>query len=123
MDSINDILSSLTPDDIESLKSMAENLFGSESENNGKKSRENTSDNMGFDNLLNPEMIFKISSLMNMMNNSQHGERYKLIEALKPNLSSRRREKADEAMKIMKIFEILPVISELFKGGDINAKL
>lgn len=123
MDSINDILSSLTPDDIENLKSMAENLFSSAPECSNKNNQTQSADNSGFDSFLNPEMLFKLSSLMNMLNNPQHGERYSLIEALKPNLSSRRRQKADEALKILKIIEIIPIISELYKSGDDNAKL
>lgn len=120
MDSINDILSSLTPDDIESLKSMADSLFSSSEK---VQNHSGQTDNTGFSDFLNPEMILKISSIMNMMNNPQHSERYKLIEALKPNLSTPRRQKADEAMKIMKIMELLPIISELFKSGDNDTKL
>ena len=52
---------------------------------------------------------------------SQDSGRYRLIEALKPNLSKERQKKADEAMQILKILEILPLISELYKGGENNA--
>ncbi len=116
MDSINDILSSLTPDDIASLKSMAESLFHSESEGGYEKECPNA-ENEGFGGFLSPDMILKISSVMNIMN-SAGNEKYRLIEALKPNLSLRRRKKADEAMQILKILEILPLIAELNKSGD-----
>lgn len=121
MDSINDILSSLTPDDIEAVKSMAESLFSSANENDSRKEQSDSGD-FDFGSFITPDMIFKISSLMNMMN-SQKNEKYRLLEALKPNLSARRQKKADEAMQIMKILEILPLIAELNKSGDNDAKL
>ena len=63
MDSLNDILSSLSPDDINSLKSMAESIFGSQNE---KETAAPTGQSSGF-NSINPEMLMKISSVMNMM--------------------------------------------------------
>ncbi len=58
---------------------------------------------------------------MNTLNSCGNGSRYKLIEALKPNLSKRRRQKADEALQILKVMEILPIIAELNNNGDKNA--
>lgn len=113
MDSLNDILSSLTADDIETLKSMADSLFSSGGEKTERSEPK-------CDSFLSPEMLMKLSSVMNMMN-SEGSDRYKLIEALKPNLSSRRRKKADEAMQMMKMLEIIPIIAELNKSGDNNA--
>ena len=114
MDSLNDILSSLSPDDINSLKSMAESIFGSQNE---KETAAPTGQSSGFDSI-NPEMLMKISSVMNMMNNSADNEKCRLIEALRPNLSKKRQKKADEAMQMRKLLEILPIISELTNGGD-----
>lgn len=120
MDSINDILSSLTSDDIESLKSMAETLFSSDSQSSQTNQR--SSGNESFDSFLTPDILLKISSVMNAVN-SLGNEKYRLIEALKPNLSLRRQKKADEAMQILKILEILPIIAELNKSGDKDTKL
>jgi hypothetical protein len=44
--------------------------------------------------------------------------RTRLIEALKPLLSEKRRAKADEAMRMMKLFELLPMLTDIM-GGDI----
>ena len=121
MDSINDILSSLTPDDIDALKSMADSLFGDSddrsSDNNNRKN-----ESTGFDGFITSEMLIKLSNIMNMMNSSDSG-RYRLIEALKPNLSPRRRQKADEALQLLKILEIVPLLTDLYKSGDNNTKL
>ena len=115
MDSINDILSSLSSEDIDSLKSMAQSIFGSD-EQPQPQSKQSPPDMS-----VSPEMLMKISSVMNMMNNSHTDDRYKLIEARKPNLSQKRQKKADEAMQMLKVLEILPLITELYKGGDDNA--
>ncbi len=116
MDSINDILSSLTPDDINSLKEMASSFFSQENE------AENQNQNDIFSGL-NPDMLFKISNVMNMMNSNKSSEKFRLIEALKPNLSKRRQKKADEAMQMLKLLEILPMLNLLNPDGDNNGKL
>lgn len=115
MDSINDILSSLTDDDIENLKAAAANLFSSE-----EKTEKEEGCGLGampdFSAMLgNAQMMAKLGSIMSMMNKTD--ERTRLIEALKPLLSEKRRRKADEAMQMMKLFDLLPMISEL-TGGD-----
>lgn len=119
MDNINDILSSLTPDDIDALKSMADSLFSSSQ--SSQSSSSSCEQNDGFGDFISPDMLLKLTSVMSAMN-SAGGERYRLIEALKPNLSRRRRQKADEAMQIMKLLEILPLIADLNKSGDDNDK-
>lgn len=111
MDSINDILSSLTDEDMENLRAAADSLFSSDE--GGEKSGGGMPD---FTDILgNARMIAKISSLMGTMNKSD--DRTRLIEALKPLLSEKRRKRADEAMQMMKLFEILPALSGLM-GGD-----
>ena len=114
MDSLNDILSSLSPDDINSLKSVAESVFGAQ---NGNESATADKNNAGFDSI-NPEMLMKISSIMNMMNNSAGNDKCRLIQALRPNLSKKRQKKADEAMQMLKLLEILSLISQLTGNGD-----
>lgn len=121
MDSINDILSSLTADDIDALKSMADSLFSSDNDSGSQNQSEQT-DNSAFGDFLNPDMLIKLTSVMSMMN-SCGNEKYRLIEALKPNLSLRRRKKADEAMQILKLLEIMPLLTDLNKSGDSNKKL
>ena len=111
MDNIADILSSLSADDISYFKSMAESLFSSDGEKQQSFSQ----------NMPDPDMIVKISNVVNMMNSSQGGARSRLIEALKPNLSEKRQKKADEAIEFLKLMDILPLLNGLF-GGDKNGK-
>lgn len=109
---INDILSSLTPDDINALKETAESVFGL-----GSTRQENQKhDGFDFGNI-NPEMFSKIGSIMSAMN-SDGGKRCRLIEALKPNLSPPRQKKADEAIQLLKLMEIFPLIKELMNRDD-----
>lgn len=126
MDNINDIIASLTPDDIKALKETAETIFGSNSTNLNFESTNDTHNEnrtnsspfgMDINSMLNPEMFSKLANIMSVMN-SDGGKRCKLIEALKPNLSYQRQKKADEAMQILKLLEILPMISNLTNRGD-----
>lgn len=107
---INDILSSLTPDDIEELKATAEAVFGQKSE------KQQSSPNDIF-STIDPGMIGKITKIMGAMNR-ESGRRCKLIEALKPNLSPERQKKADQAMQILKLLEIIPLINNLTDRDD-----
>ena len=115
MENINDILSSLSDEDMENLRAAAENLFSSEEKTEKKES-------FGFggmpdlSNILgNARLMSGIASIMGTMNKTD--SRTRLIEALKPLLSENRRRKADEAMQMMKLFELLPMLTD-FMGGD-----
>ena len=116
MDNISDILSSLSDEDMENLRAAAENLF---SQDNGSEEKSFGSDSAmpDFSSLLgNAQMISKISSIMGAMNKKD--DRTRLIEALKPLLSEKRRRKADEAMQMMKLMDLLPLIGQITGGGD-----
>lgn len=118
MDSINDIISSLSADDIENLKAAAESIFGAKDDKKDKKEEQNQPP-AGMPDLSsilgNAQMMAKISSIMGMMNKKD--SRSELIKALKPLLSEKRRKRADDAMQILKLFEILPMMGQLM-GGD-----
>ena len=118
MENINDILSSLSDEDMENLRAAAENLFSSEEKAEKKES-------FGFggmpdlSNILgNARLMSGITSIMGAMNKTD--SRTRLIEALKPLLSENRRRKADEAMQMMKLFELLPMLTNLMGGDNHN---
>lgn len=111
MDSINDILSGLTEEDMENLRNAAESFFSSQ---DSGEPRSNSAPNFA-DMLGNAQMIAKISSIMGAMNKKD--DRTRLIEALKPLLSENRRKRADDAIQMMKLFEILPALGSIM-GGD-----
>lgn len=121
MDSINDIISSLSADDIENLKAAAESFFGGKEENKKDKKEEHNPPSGGMPDLSsilgNAQMMAKISAIMGMMN--KRDSRAELIKALKPLLSEKRRKRADDAMQMLKLFEILPMMGQIM-GGDKN---
>lgn len=122
MDQINELLSSFSAEDMDSLKSLANSLLGSsagnssdsessyDSDSNNEYKSEN-SDN-AFDSI-DPLMIAKIGSIMSMLNSKKDDDRIRLIKALKPMLSEKRKARADEAMKMMSLFELLPELKNL----------
>ena len=118
MDSINDIISSLSADDIENLKAAAESFFGGKTDNKKEEQSQPPPGMPDLSSILgNAQMMAKISSIMGMMNKKD--SRSELIKALKPLLSEKRRKRADDAVQMLKLFKILPMMGQLM-GGDKN---
>lgn len=120
MDNINDIISSLSAEDIENLRAAAESFFGSREEKKEEKQEEKKNFSSGMPDLNsilgNAQMMAKLSSIMSAMNKPDH--RAELIKALKPLLSEKRRKRADDAMQMLKLFEMLPLLTEMMGGND-----
>ena len=121
MDNINDIISSLSADDINMLKGVASSILGGEAENNSapapNPSPLSQGSNLGLSSLgLNTDdfnMMMKAKSIFDRMNNASN-KNTDLILALKPHLSPQSRDKADTAIKILKLFEVLPLLRDMF---------
>ena len=126
---INDIISNLTPDDINMLKGVAASILGEGTHENTQNTTQNFKDNqnnnqnnnqnalqslnsLGLDSL-DFNMIMKAKSIFDKMNNTPN-KNVDLIMALKPHLRPETQNKADQAMKIIKLFEVLPLLRELF---------
>ncbi len=101
MSDINSLLDGLSDEDMASLSDAAQQLFGSQ------QAQEPAPDIFGG---INPDMLAKIMQIMPLLTNAGENNRTRLISALKPMLSKARRKKADEAMQIMRLLEILPMI-------------
>lgn len=114
MDNLNDIISSLSSDDINMLKGVASSILGEES--NTSSDNQNSSSNslasLGL-NMDDFNMMMKAKSMFDRMNNTSN-KNTDLILALKPHLSPENRNKADTAIRILKMFEILPLLKDLF---------
>lgn len=116
MENINDIISSLSDDDIEMLKGVASSILG-DGNANEQKSAESDKKSV-LPNGLNLSqsdlnMMLKAKTIIDKMNNTSSKDA-DLILALKPHLSEESRAKADKAIRILKLFDILPYIKELF---------
>lgn len=116
MPDIENILSSLGEDDIQALKKAAESIFG---EGGAPEPRQEQAGMPGFGDLFNnPEMLSKISTIMSAMNKPD--SRSNLIAALKPLLSESRRKRADEAMQMLRLIEIMPMLQNEFGKENSN---
>ena len=100
---INSLLENLSDDDISSLGDMAQQLFG----NMGSEQPEATTSSFGG---IDPGMLSSIMQVLPLLQGSEDNDRTRLINALKPMLSHHRRKKADEAIQLMKLFVILPLV-------------
>ena len=125
MDNINDIIASLSADDIKALKETAEAIFGSNGnasastiQSFNQASKRNNDSYFGAGTFPDAETFAKIGSVMSMLQSGGSDKRCELIQALKPNLSQQRQQKADEAIKILKLLELLPMLSELSGRGE-----
>lgn len=124
MDNINDIIANLSSEDIDMLKGVASSILGEEAQKNQQnqsqnqakestqKSQANLPANLGFENI-DFDMVMKAKKIFDRMNNAQN-KNVDLIMALKPHLSPEKQDRADQALRILKLFEVLPLLKELF---------
>lgn len=126
---INDILSSLSNDDIEMLKGVAGSILNqsdTQSSAQQKKPPQSTPQSAPQDRQSLPPqinglnfnsddfaMIMKAKSIFDRMNKTS-SKNADLINALKPHLSEQSRQKADQAIRILKLFDMLPYLKDLF---------
>lgn len=94
MDNIEDILRALTED----------------SEDEGDNSSRDTEQSEGLFSGLDPEMLMRLLSLFETLNQPDDNERFLL--ALKPLLREENRAKIDSAIRLMKLFSLLPVLKD-----------
>lgn len=126
---LSGILNSLSGEDMENLKKMAEGLFGgNQGQSGGQNSASNAEQfykppqngqnanpnyrNLNLNNMNFPDfsVIEKLAPVIGAF--AEHDERSDFIMALKPLLSEERRKKADEAIKLIKLISVLPVLKE-----------
>ena len=126
---INDILSSLSNDDIEMLKGVAGSILNqsdTQSSAQQQKRPQSTPQSAPQDRQSLPPqinglnfnsddfaMIMKAKSIFDRMNKTS-SKNADLINALKPHLSEQSRQKADQAIRILKLFDMLPYLKDLF---------
>ena len=122
---INDILSSLSNDDIEMLKGVAGSILNQSSAQQQKPPQSTPQSAPQDRQSLPPQinglnfnsddfaMIMKAKSIFDRMNKTS-SKNADLINALKPHLSEQSRQKADQAIRILKLFDMLPYLKDLF---------
>lgn len=118
MENIEDILNSMSSEDIDMLKNAAQDIFSAMGEKTQKETQKETkNEGGGFFDGFSPdiETIGKIMSLMEKLGRRPEDPRCTLLLSLKPMLSKRRQDKVDDAVKIISLLALLPFIEEL--GG------
>ena len=125
MENINDIFSGLSQDDIEMLKGVAQSILGGDGEDNiaqSEKPQQKSGGSVPASQSLQAQLGINAADLNMMMKakkifdkmNSASDKNTDLIMALKPHLSPENRNKADTAIKILRLFDALPYLKELF---------
>lgn len=115
---LNSILSSLSNDDINNLKNIANSILGDDKKENSQKDNSNeTTNNSNIPNLdlssLGLPDMSQFSNLLPLLSAlNTHDSREDFLFALKPLLSKERQKKTDEAMKFIKLLSLIPLLKE-----------
>lgn len=109
-EAIENIINSMSQNDIEQLSSLASEFF-SGTQNDGRVQQEEK--NEGGDFGMDFETITKIVSVLGKLSSQPKDPGCELLTALRPMLSPERRHKADEAIKMMQIISLLPLLKDL----------
>ena len=115
---IGSILSSLSPEDMENIKNIASSFLG-ESKSNAQSPPSQPEKKEGaqqsFPDLTSLGMpdLSQLSALVPVLQAfNQPDSRLDFINALKPLLSQERQQRADEALKLVRLFSVLPLLRE-----------
>ena len=108
MDSISELLSSVSPEELERLKGVAQSLIAQNGTEQEKRETppQKPQENSGIGSLFGADTAKMLATV--------EDDRTKFIAALKPLLSEDRRKKADEAMRFLRLMDTLPLLKGLF---------
>lgn len=111
---LNEILGNLSAADMDMLKNAAASILGSNEEQAPKQTTtpQAAQSQLGID-ADDFKMMMKAKSIFDKMNSASN-KNTDLILALKPHLSPENQEKADSAIRLLRLFEILPLLKDMF---------
>lgn len=113
---IGSLLNSLSPEDMENIKNIASSFIGTTGDNAPKAEaspQQKNIPNMPDLSGLGMPDLSQLSALVPVLQAfNKPDERLEFINALKPLLSQERRQKADEAMKLVRLVSVLPLLRE-----------
>ena len=108
MADLQELLSSISDEDMAKIKSVADSIM-----NNNQKSETPQKNSSPLSSLpIDDGIMQKLVSVMGQLN--KEDTRNRLITDLKPLLSEERRKKADEAIKFLQLMDLLPLLKGLF---------
>ena len=108
IDNLENIIGSLSDKDIEQLSGIAQAFMGGEKEEKNTRA-ETKSEDFGID----PQMISKIMQIMSTLSKQKDSPGCDLLRALRPMLSPEKQKKTDEAIAMLRIMSLLPIINEM----------
>ena len=98
------------PESMNRVRQMAENILG---ESGGEAPAPDPSaDLSGIGEMLGGGELNSIISVISKMKSASDDSRVQLISALRPHLSEERKKRADTAIKILKLLDLLPLIKD-----------
>ncbi len=112
MDNIEDILRVLAEDD-----ENADSADNSENTDSDSCDSVEKNDSDGLFSGLDPQMLLSLLAAFETLNQPDDNERFLL--ALKPLLREENRRKVDSAIRLMKLFSLLPLIRDLGIFGEL----
>lgn len=104
MDDINSKLEEILndPESMKRVREMAGALLGDDDEPQQNEAPD----------ILSGADIGRIMGILGKLQNGENDNRAKLLLALKPHLTEKRRDKVDSAVKLLKLVEALPLLKE-----------
>ena len=108
---LNDLLSSLSDEDMKQLQETASQLLGNMQESPQTVSGNGIADLFGGNNpFTDPKLLSGLSRYFGKMNERDH--RSDFLYALKPLLSETRRSRVDEAVNILRVMKMMQMLRE-----------
>ena len=111
MDDLSAKLSELLndPESMNRVRQMAESILG---ESGDEVPASSPPDVSTLGDMLGSGELQSIISVISKMKSAKDDSRVQLISALRPHLNEERRKRADTAIKILKLLDVLPLIKE-----------
>lgn len=105
------------PEGMKQLQSMAQGLMGEggldlSSLMPQEQPKPSIPDISGLMGGVSPDQINMMMKLMSAFNSTKEDDRTRLLMALRPHLTDKRKQRVDQAVKLLKLASVLPLINE-----------
>lgn len=112
-----DIKNKISPEMLSNFANMFNNMKSNNDSNNSNTNFENTSSNSSSNEQSNNfnidmDMIFKMKTVMDKMNNTKDDPRANLLLSLRPYLKESRKEKVEQYVKLFSMGKIIEVFNQ-----------
>ncbi len=109
---IGSLLNSLSPEDMENIKNIAADFLGNNTPEPPPKSQNKAPDLSSLQSLGLPDLSQLTAILPVLQEINKPDQRLDFINSLKPLLSGERQQRADEAMKLVRLMSLLPLLRD-----------